>query len=180
MKTSRVIALSAIAAAFSVIFLVLGAFIEILDISCVMLAGIAIMLPLSKKYYLGAFLSYLAAALIGVLFTAARWTVLVPFAMFFGLHPIINALQVKFRFNKFLALAIKDVWFLLSMLVYYFLLVAVTGYDLFADFSFVPPSLKQFIIPALFIIGAIFFVFYDMVMMKLQLLVDYLAAKIKL
>lgn len=177
---SKTIALSAISAALAVIFLLLGAFVEILDISCIMIAGIAIMLPLSKKYYLGAFLAFVASALIGIFVTGARFTVIVPYAMFFGLHPIVNSLQRKFRINKFLALAVKDVWFLATMFVYYLLLKNLTGYDLFADFSFIPENLQRFLIPALFISGAVFFVLYDSVMLRLQYAVDALIKRLKL
>lgn len=179
MKQSKLIALSAISAAFAVVLLALGAFIEVIDISCVMLAGLAIMLPLAKKSYIGAFLSYAASALLALILTSARFTVIVPYAMFFGLHPIANALQEKYKINRIVAVIVKDVWFLLSMFVYYKLLVALSGYDLFADFAMIPDSFKPFLAPALFVFGGIFFVFYDMVMVRMQRLVDYVVYKLK-
>lgn len=180
MKNSKAIALCAISAAFSVVFLALGAFIEVIDIACVMFAGIALMLPLSKKLHLGAFLSYIASFLLGLLFTGARFTVLIPFAVFFGLYPIVNSLQIKYKVNKILALIIKDVWFLLAMFVYYKVLVAFANYDIINDFAIVPDKFKGFIAPALFILGAVFFVFYDSVMFKVQISVNYLVEKLKL
>ncbi len=179
MKYSKVIALSAVSAAFSVVLLALGSFIEIIDIACVMFAGIAIMLPLSKKYYLGAFLSYLAATLLGLLISGGRFTVIVPFAIFFGLYPIANALQFKYRINYILSLIVKDVWFLGSMVVYYLVLVEFTGYDIFKDFSVVPENLKNYLIPGLLVFGAVFFVFYDFVMIRMQMVVNYLSKKLK-
>ena len=179
MKNSRIIALSAVSAAFAVALLALGAFIEVIDISCVMFAGMAMMLPLSKKSYLGAFLAYLAAALLSLILTGGRFAVIVPFAMFFGLHPIVNALQVKFKINKILSVIVKDVWFLLSMFVYFLVLTAVTGYNIFEDFSFIPENLHKFLIPGLFVLGAGFFVLYDLVMMRFQRVVDDVVERIK-
>ncbi len=180
MKYSKVIALSSISAAFAVILLTLGAFIEVIDIACVMIAGIAMMLPLSKKYYWGAILSFIASALLALITSGGRFTVIVPYAMFFGLYPIINALQVKFKFNKIIALILKDVWFLGSMIVYFWVITAFSGYDIFADFAFLPEGVRQYIIPILLVLGAVFFIFYDKVMMKLQFVVDYYVKKIKM
>lgn len=179
MKGSKIIALSAVSAALAVGLLALGAFIEVIDISCVMFAGMAMMLPLSKKSYLGAFLAYLASAILSLILTGGRFTVIVPFAMFFGLYPIVNALQVKFNINKVIGVVVKDVWFLLSMFVYFKVLTAVSGYDIFQDFSFVPENLHKYLVPALFVLGAGFFIFYDFVMMKFQRVVDYVVERIK-
>ena len=49
MKNSKLIALSAIATAFSLIFLVLGATIPALDYSGIFMASLCVMLPLAKK-----------------------------------------------------------------------------------------------------------------------------------
>lgn len=180
MKYSKVIALSAVSAAFAVVLLALGSFIEVIDITCIMFAGIAVMLPLAKEYYLGAFLSFLSSALLGFIIGGAKVTVIVPYAVFFGVYPIVNALQVKYKVNKILALIVKDIWFLLSMFLYYKLLVWFTGYDLFADFSFIPESLKKFLVPGLFVFGALIFVLYDIVMLRMQVAVRYLVEKLKL
>lgn len=179
MKYSKLIALSAVSAAIAVVLLALGAFIEVLDISCIMIAGMATMLPLAKKSYLGAFLTYLASALLALILTGARFTVIVPYVVFFGVYPIVNALQVKYKFNRIVVLVFKDVWFLGAMFVYYKLLVALSGYDLLADFSMIPENFRAYLIPALFVFGAIFFVFYDYVMIKFQRVVDYVVGKLK-
>ena len=66
------------------------------------------------------------------------------------------------------------------MFLYYKLLVWFTGYDLFADFSFIPESLKKFLVPGLFVFGALIFVLYDIVMLRMQVAVRYLVEKLKL
>ncbi len=182
MNNAHRIALSAVAAAFAVILLTLGSFIEVLDISCVMLAGIAIMIPLSKKDILGGFLSYLAAGILAMVVTGFRFAVIVPYAVFFGLYPIANSLIDKYLPKKkllnVLAVIIKDAWFLLAMFIYYKVLVAFTGYDLFADFSFVPEEYRQYIVPALFLFGAVFFVLYDYVMKKMQRVIEIIVTRV--
>lgn len=179
MKRSKLIALSAVSTAFAVVLLALGSFIEIIDIACVMFAGIAIMLPLSKESILGAFLTFLASTLLALILTGARFTVIVPYAMFFGLYPIANAVQFKYRINKIVALIVKDVWFLLSMFVYYKLITTLSGYDIFEDFSFIPEKFMDYLVPGLFVFGALFFVLYDNVMIRMQKVVNYLVYRMK-
>ncbi len=180
MKYSKVIALSAVSAALAVIFIAVGAFVEIIDIVMVMAAGVAIMLPLAKKYYLGGFLAYLASAAIGAFTAIANPVAVIIYAAFFGLYPVVNALQIKYRLNKIVCALVKDVWFLLVMFLYYEMLVWWTGYDIFKDFAFIPQSLHAYLIPGLFIIGAVFFLFYDSVMLRVQFAVNRLVEKLKL
>ena len=52
MKYSKVIALSAVSCALAIILLVTGAYIEVLDLSCLFMASMALMLPLAKGYKL--------------------------------------------------------------------------------------------------------------------------------
>ncbi|MBP5308778.1 MAG: hypothetical protein J6Z34_06555, partial [Clostridia bacterium] len=117
--------------------------------------------------------------LLGFIIGGAKVTVIVPYAVFFGIYPIANAFQIKFRINRILALIIKDVWFLGAMFLYYKLLVWFTGYDLFADFSFIPENIKKFLVPGLFVFGAAIFVAYDFVMIRLQAAVKYFVEKLK-
>ena len=76
-------------------------------------------------------------------------------------------------------MAVKNIWFLLSMVVYYKLITVLSGYDLFEDFSMIPDNYHKYLIPALFVFGAVFFMFYDHVMMRFQRVIDYLVEKIK-
>lgn len=171
MRYSKVIALSSVSAALAVVLLLLGTFIPVLDISCVMLAGFVFMLPLSKKMYLGAFLSYLASVLLGFLITGSRLQVIIPFAVFFGLHPIINALCDKWKLNKILAYFIKAAWFVGScFVIYYFTKMFVVE----------NATVEKYIN---YIIGfgcPILFIIYDMFVKRMQIAVNYLVARLKL
>lgn len=61
---SRVIALSAISAAFVALFLTLGAYIEFINIISVIVASVFIVLPMYENSKLGSFLAFLAGGVI--------------------------------------------------------------------------------------------------------------------
>lgn len=159
MKNSRVIALAAVSAAFVVLLLIAGAYIEVLDLSCLFFASLALMLPLTKNSRAGAFLAYLAGVFLGFIFTGMRLQIMLPYALFFGLHPIINDIIEKKNFNKILALVIKTVWFVgVAFIVYYFTSFFVIENEV----------IKQYIIPIIIVGGALFFIVYDYIMQRMQ------------
>ena len=168
--TSRGIALSAVSAAFAVIFLVLGAYIDVLDISCLFMASLALMLPLTKGFYLGAFLAYIASGILGFVLTGT-FRLILPFAAFFGLHPIVNQLQKKFGINRWLALAIKTLWFAGVMALCYFFT---------SMFVFENEFLKTYGVYIVIIGGALIFPFYDAIMTRFQYSVNAIVAQLKL
>ena len=94
---SRVIALSAISAAFVALFLTLGAYVEFIDIITVIIASVFIVLPLYEKSYLGSVLAYFAGGVIAFLFSGANiFTLVFPaYFLYFGLIPIFNHLVKK-------------------------------------------------------------------------------------
>lgn len=168
---SKGIALSAVSTALAVVLLIFGAYFETFDLSCLFLASLCMMLPLYKKYYLGAFLSYVAASLLSLLLSAGRFQVIIPFAMFFGLHAIANEFQIKFKINKILALIIKDVWFLGTLAVmYFFTKMFVADNDVF----------EKYMPYIIFIGGALFFPLYDFLIFRFKRMLDVLLTRLKL
>lgn len=171
MKNSKAIALSALSAASSVILLILGAFFELFDLSCLFLASLALMLPLSKGSRIGAFLAYVASALLGFILTGMRLQIMIPYAIFFGLHPIVNDFIEKKGVNKVLSVVVKTVWFIGAAFVVYY----------FTSFFIVENEfVKQYIVPIIIIVGGAFFVLYDAVMRRMQKYVNALVARLKL
>lgn len=168
---SKAIALSALSAALAVILLVAGAYFETLDLSCLFLASLCMMLPLYKGYYLGSFLSYAASSLLALLLTAGRFQIIIPFVTFFGLHALVNELQIKFKINKVLALVIKEVWFLGALLIAYFLTQL---------FVFDNELLKKYGLYILLGGGALFFPIYDYIIFKFKRSLDILLKRLKL
>ena len=171
MKYSKVIALSAVSCALAIILLVTGAYIEVLDLSCLFMASMALMLPLAKGYKLGGFLAYLATAILSFFLTGMRIQVVLPFAIFFGLHPLANYFQKQFKISVILATVIKTVWFILTLYAMYFL----------TEMFVAPNELVQKYIHYILIIGgaALFFV-YDWMMVRFQGSINYLVRRLKL
>ena len=109
--TAYEIALSALACALSTMILVLGVYSDVLLFTGYLLATVALMMPLAKKSWWGYALAYMATCILSFVFAAARFWDVIPFAMFFGLHPLVNELQLKTRINRWVAFGVKAAWF---------------------------------------------------------------------
>lgn len=168
------ITLSAMATALGVIFLYLGTFNTYVLFVCYVLAEISLMLPLSKQYYGGAALAYVACCLLTVLMGAlARVWALVPFIVFFGLHPIANALQLRFNINRWLALIVKIVWFDLTCWLTLWLV-----FDWYSGASALFDVLNKYIWIIIVVGGSIVAFAYDYLMFRFQVLVNNLIQRI--
>jgi hypothetical protein len=160
------IALSALACALSVLFNVVGAYSEILLFTGYLLSAVALMLPLSRKSYGGYALAYVGASALSLMFASARFWDVVPFIVFFGLHPLVNELQLRTKINTWMACFIKAVWFDFTMYLVWSILFEATT---------VNPLLKQYLLPIILVVGTAFFVFYDYTMYRARILVNNLA-----
>ena len=155
--TAYEIALSALACAMAVICLTVGVYSEILLFSGYMLAAMAMMLPLSKESYVGYGLAYGATCILATLFNAARFWDVLPFIMFFGLHPLINELQLKIKINRWVACGIKALWFdVAAYLIWRFI------FDMTTSIS----GLDAYMVPIILVVGTLFFGFYDYCMYR--------------
>ncbi len=159
MKNGKLIAVSAISSALGVVFLIIGAYFPTLDLSCLFMASITVMMPLSKNSVKGAFLTYGATAILALLFALSRFYLPLLYLMFFGLHPILNYLQ--FRGDK-------NLWFLFLVKGALFLGACYLMVFAFTMFTFE----NQFIIDILpiivLILGVLFFIVYDFIMVRFQ------------
>lgn len=173
------IALSAISCAIAVVFLTLGLLSNVLVATGYLIAQVALMVPLSKQFYLGDFLAYLGTVLLAVIFGAvAQFWNLVPFIMFFGLHPLANSFQLKYRVNRWVALVVKMVWFDVTLYVMYLLvfggvLGASAGESAFFDF------VNEYIWLFIIVLGSLFLWLYDYIMFKVQIWINMLVYRIK-
>ncbi len=167
--TSYEIALSALSCAASTLLLVVGVYSEILLFTAYLFGCVALMLPLAKNSYLGYALSYTATCILSLLFGAAKFLDLLPFIMFFGLHPLINELQLKTKINRWVACFLKALWFDGTMYVIWKFVFAIT-----TDISF----LDAYILPVILIVGTAFFVVYDYLMYRWRGTVNTLVARI--
>ena len=173
------LALSAISCAVAVIFLMLGFWSNVLLASGYLFGITALMVPLSKQFIRGGFLAYAGTVVLAIVMgAAARFWDLVPFIMFFGLHPLINCLQVRFKINKWLALLVKAVWFDFTLWVAYILIFDSVLGGANADnafFTFINTYIYWFI----FVGGTVIFFPYDYLIFKTQTAIDALVCRIR-
>ena len=163
------IALSAMAAAIATVFLTIGVYSEILLFSGYLFACIALMLPLSKGSLRGYTFAYVVTCVLALIFNTARFFDLLPFIMFFGLHPLVNELQLKIKINRWLACGIKALWFDVTLYVIWKFLFGMTTSIPFVD---------RFIVPIILVVGTVFFVFYDYLMYRCRATVNALVKRI--
>jgi hypothetical protein len=167
--SSHEIALSALACAIATICLTVGVYSAILLFTGYLIACIALMLPLAKKSYVGYVLAYIATCLLALIFNASGFFDLLPFIMFFGLHPLVNELQLKVKINRWLACAMKALWFDVSMYIVWRFVFGMTT---------TIPIIDEYIVYVLLIFGTAFFVPYDYVMYKWRFAVNTLVKRI--
>lgn len=167
--TSYEIALSALACAAATILLTVGVYSELLLFTGYLFSCIALMLPLAKQSYRGYVLAYVATCLLSLIFNAARFWDLLPFIAFFGLHPLVNELQLKTKINRWVACAVKALWFDVTMWLIWKFVFGMT-----TNFQFIDKYIFWFIL----IGGTAFFVFYDYVMYRWRAIVNVLVKRI--
>ena len=152
--TSYEIALAALACAVSTIMLTIGVYSGVLLFTGYLFSCVALMLPLARNSYRGYILAYLATVALCLIFNISRFFDVLPFIMFFGLHPLVNELQLKIKINRWVACAIKALWFDVTMyLTWRFLFGMTTTVEI----------VDKLIIPLILVFGTVFFVFYDYV-----------------
>ena len=170
------IALSAISCALAIIFLLLGTLSGWLLATGYIMAQICLMIPLSKGFYVGDVLAYIGTCILTILLGAIgqAW-LLVPFIMFFGLHPLINVLQLRFNINKWIAYIVKAIWFDFSLWVMYIL---VFGSSIGDPSIEIYRIINDYILVFIFVGGTIIFFVYDYIMFKCQMIVNSLVYRI--
>ena len=168
--TAYEIALSALACAMATVLLTIGIYSELLLFTGYLFGAIALMLPLAKQSYRGYALAYVGTSLLSLLLNPARIFDLLPFVCFFGLHPLINELQLKSKINRWVACALKALWFDITMYLVWFFL-----FDAALDIPIDP----KYILPIVLVLGSAFFVFYDYAMYKWRYAVNVLVKRIK-
>lgn len=99
-KNSHETALSAISCAFSTIAMTIGTLYSPMLFTGYLLACLCMMLPLSKGYYKGAVLCFVATNVLTLLFNGFNFFDTLPYTVFFGLHPVVNELQTHLREKK--------------------------------------------------------------------------------
>ena len=176
------IALSGISCGIAVLFLALGILSGWLLATGYFIGVLAMMLPLSKDFFKGGFGAYVGTCILTVIMgAAAKFWDLVPFIMFFGVHPLVSALikkKTSKEWVKWLALAVKAVWFDCTLIAAYFLI-----FNGLIGGSMLPQSvydtLNKYIYLFIFTVGTLVGVVYDFLISRYQLAVNAVVARIK-
>lgn len=165
------IALSAVSCAFATIFLVLGTLNNYLLVFGYIAGTLSLTIPLTRSFWLGDLLAYIAATILSLLFggLAFFWRLL-PFIMFFGLHPLVNFLQFRFRVNRWLAYLVKAAWFDAMLFLYWKFVCGMTS-----NFAFI----DEYILPVILIGGTLVFFVYDFMIIRCQISANRIVKKIK-
>lgn len=176
-KNSFRIALAALSCALATLFVALlgvnTSFAFVLGYVC---GSVCLMLPLAKEYRLAGFLAYAGTCLLCLAFNGIPlFYKLFPFVAFFGLHPLVNSLQKKYNVNRWLAFAVKDVWFVGMLCASWALFCAMGGVT--AE-SLPFAWLYDWAYLIIAVGGAAVFFFYDWLMRRAQGLVDFYVGKI--
>lgn len=172
-KRSFLVALSAVSCALATLFLAVGINVPMAFATGYLLGSLALMLPLAKEMRLGGFLAYAATCLLCLPFGGiAQFYKLFPFVVFFGLHPLVNSFQNKFKINRWAAFAVKDIWFVGAMMLSWLMFSAAVEISL-------PFAWMYDWIYLLIAVGgtALFFV-YDFLILRAQKIVDHYVARI--
>ena len=176
-KNSFRIALAALSCALATLFVALlgvnTSFAFVLGYVC---GSVCLMLPLAKGYRLAGFLAYAGTCLLCLAFNGIPlFYKLFPFVAFFGLHPLANSLQKKYNIDRWLAFAVKDVWFVGMLCASWALFCAMGGVT--AE-SLPFAWLYDWAYLIIAVGGAAVFFFYDWLMRRAQGLVDFYVGKI--
>ena len=176
-KNSFRIALAALSCALATLFVALlgvnTSFAFVLGYVC---GSVCLMLPLAKEYRLAGFLAYAGTCLLCLAFNGIPlFYKLFPFVAFFALHPLVNSLPKKYNVNRWLAFAVKDVWFVGMLCASWALFCAMGGVT--AE-SLPFAWLYDWAYLIIAVGGAAVFFFYDWLMQRAQRLVDFYVGKI--
>lgn len=167
--TAYEIALSAVAAAMATIFLSIGTLSSVMLFTGYLLASLCLCLPLARQSYVGFFFAYLTCCFLTLLFGGfAFFFRLLPFILFFGLHPLFNEIQLAKKIHKVVAFLIKAVWFDGALILTWWLLFDKTLGIAFVD---------QYFIPLAFIVGTLLFFLYDLMHFECRKQVDRVLLK---
>ncbi len=173
---SKLISISAISAGFVAIFLLIGAYVEVADIFTIIIASIFVTLPLYYKSFKSCFLTFLAGGVIAFICSGLNIYSLVFPAYFgyFGIYPIIKFILIENKVNKVISFLIGIIWCAIAFIgIYYYYITIEPG--VLEGF---PTWINDYMVIAVAIIGAVFYLIYDKYLTVCRRVSDYYLKKI--
>lgn len=113
------IALAGISAAVALLFVGLSVLVRFSTIAFYVAASLAVMVPLTKRYYLAGFFAYAVAASLGFAIAGDIYTV-AGFVVYFGPMALITGILLNKKAKWFIALPIKIVYINGALALLYF------------------------------------------------------------
>ncbi len=171
------IALAGISCGAAFAALLLGYYVYWILATAYIVAQVALMVPLSKQFYVMDVLAYVATVILALLVggLVGRWWEFIPFVMFFGLHPLANSLQLKYSVNRWIALVVKMVWFDAMLFVMYYALGSFMGLNASTFWQ----TINDYVWIIILVAGSLFLWLYDYLMFKVQIWINMLVYRIK-
>ena len=165
LNTTRKIALSAILSALGFIFLTIGSFIEVLDLSAAAFAGFVIVIGVIELRGYYPFMMYFAISILSILVLPNKYPALF-FILFGGFYPIFKA-YIE-RFHNIIAWVVKFSMF------NFFLALLILAFKILTNRGFLPPfeddSFNNFLANfkiIVFIVANFMFLLYDIAMSRI-------------
>ena len=173
---SKIISISAIAAGFTAIVLLFGAYVEAIDLFSIVLSSVFVVLPLYYGSYKGSFLAYLAGGIIAFLCSGFNVLSLVfpAYFVFFGIYPIVKSKMHEVNMNRCVRIILGLLWMLISVYGIYFYYVNIMH-------GIVEGLPEWFVDNVLYFVGAIgviFFFIYDRFLIVVRIFINRYLSKI--
>lgn len=167
-KTAYALALAGISAALALLFVWLGVVVRYVTIAMFAAAGVAVMVPVSKRYYVSAVFAYLVSAGLG--FLVGDVATVAGYAIYFGPMALISAFMWEKKVKWFIAYLVKIVYINGALAALYYGLQAI---ELLA-----PDVAAYFDYWAIAVIGTVALLLIDLLMYYVYRTVSRLTAKV--
>ena len=143
------------------VFITAAFFAPAVSLPFLALSSMCLLIPLSKKLYFYAVLCVIAVSIFSSLLNPID--ILIPYILFFGIHPIITIVLQNIKLDKIIASVIKQVFFNIALIAAYFI---------FKELILTFPSFirNNLVWAALFL--NVFFLFYDNLFLRLCVRID--------
>ncbi len=122
-KTAYALALAGISAALALLFVWLGVVVRYVTVAMFAAAGVAVMAPVTKRYYASAVFAYVVSAGLG--FLVGDVTTVVGYALYFGPMALISAVMWEKKVKWYISYPVKIVFINGALAALYFGLQAI-------------------------------------------------------
>jgi len=173
---SKVLSLSAISASLIAVSLILGAYIELVDLFTVILSSIFILMPIYLKSYTGSLLAYLAGGFIAFICSGFNYLSIVfpAYFAFVGVYPIVKCKMMDKCFNKYIGQILGLIWCVVVFYgVYFYYTIIMQGL-----FEGLPLWIYDYLIYIVGVVGILFFFIFDKFIIVMRLFLDRYLTKI--